>query len=103
MAQACATTGDGQEFGGRADTDDTTVTTLVAAGQTTIPVTVSAGPFWTTAADDYPLYLDVGDVRVRATACSGASNPQTFTVDPLPVARPAGTPVKVWRPPVLGL
>ena len=103
VACAAADTGDIQDFCGRADTDDTTVSTLIAAGQVSLIVAINAGPLWTTVADDYPLYLDVGDVRVRATACSGSSSPQTFTVDPMPVARPAGTPVKVWRVPVLGL
>jgi hypothetical protein len=103
VAQACARTGDVLEFGGRADTSGSAVATLIAAGQTTLSVTTTAGPIWTTVADDYPFYLDVGDVRVRATACVGASSPQTFTIDPIRVTRPAGTPVKVWRPPVLGL
>jgi hypothetical protein len=47
--------------------------------------------------------LDVGGVEVRATACTGSTPTQTFTVDPLPVARAAFTDVKVWAPPVLGL
>ena len=103
VAQACATTGDTQEFGMRADTSGSTVTTLIAAGQSSLSVTTSSGPLWTTNSDDYPLYLDVGEVQVRATACSGSTSPQTFTIDPMPVSRPAGTPVTVWRQPVLGL
>lgn len=103
VAQACAATGDTQEFGMRADTSGSTVTTLIAAGQASLSVTTSSGPLWTTNSDDFPLYLDVGAVRVRATACSGTSSPQTFTVDAMPVDRPAGTPVTVWRQPVLGL
>lgn len=103
VACACDTTGDTREFGGRADTDGATVTTLIAAGQSTLSVTTPSGPLWTTNPDDFPLYLDVGDVQVRATACSGATSPQIFTIDPMPVTRPAGTSVQVWHPPVYGL
>jgi hypothetical protein len=58
---------------------------------------------WTTTADDYPLYLSVGGLPVRATACSGTSNPQTFTVDALPVARTAGATVELWDPRPVGI
>lgn len=61
------------------------------------------GPLWTTDSDDYPLLLDVGGVRVRATACSDSTSPQVMTVDALPVARASGTAVKVWDPPALAL
>lgn len=103
VAQACATTGDTQEFGMRAETSGSTVAALIAAGQSVLSVATSSGPLWTTTADDFPLYLDVGGVRVRATACTGTSSPQTFTVDAMPVDKPATTPVKLWRQPVLGL
>lgn len=56
---------------------------------------------WTTDADDYPLDLDVGGVKVTATACSDAVSPQTMTIDAAPVARASGVPVKLWRPPAL--
>jgi len=66
-------------------------------------VAVSAGPLWTTKADDFPMDLDLGAVKVTATACSGSASPQTFTISPMPVTRPAGTRVQLWNPPVFGL
>ncbi|MCG3757368.1 hypothetical protein [Amycolatopsis sp. Poz14] len=80
----------------------------VPAGTTSLAVQSPGGiPPWTTRPDDYPLALDVGGLRVRATACTapapGPDQEQTFTVDPLPVSKPAGTAVDVWDPPVLGL
>jgi hypothetical protein len=92
------------EYVARVDTNGTALAAIASAGQTALTVTVTAGPFWTTRADDYPLTLDVGAVQVRATACSAPSGAQqTFTVDPMPVTRPAGVPVVLWNAPVFGL
>jgi len=98
-------TGDTNELTARLDTDTATVDTTALAGATSLSVATSSpsGLVWTTDSDDYPLYLNVGGVQVRATACAGASSPQTFTVDALPVDRPAGAAVSVWNPPVIGL
>ena len=80
------------------------VSTAAIQGATSLLVQRAANDnLWTTAADDYPLYLDVGGMRVRATACSGAGATQTFTVDALPEAVALNTTVDVWDPPVLGL
>lgn len=76
--------------------------TSVPAGLTSLPVYTASGPLWTVVADDFPLYLDVNGVQVRATACSGAGTLQTFTVDALPTALAQGLPVSVWHLPVLG-
>ncbi|MFD5244992.1 hypothetical protein ACFWIW_10635 [Amycolatopsis sp. NPDC058340] len=103
VAEAASDTGDTNQWVFRADTDSSTVNTTAAAGATSLSVATPAGPLWTTVADDFPLYLDVGGIKVRATACSGASSPQTFTVDALPVARAAGLSVSVWHLPVLAL
>lgn len=92
------------EYVARVDTNGTATAAIASAGQTVLTVTVSAGPFWTQRADDYPLTLDVGAVAVRATACSAPSGAQqTFTVDPMPVTRPAGVRVVLWNAPVFGL
>ena len=101
------------EYVARVDTDATVIAVLTAAGQSVLIVDVTAGPQWTTNADpttgDYPLYLDVGALRVRATGCSapGSSgdpaNRQRFTIDPMPVTRPAGVAVRLWQPAVYGL
>lgn len=92
------------ELTARVDTDGTVIATLTAVGQTTLTVDVTAGPQWSTNPGDYPLTLNVGAVAVRATACSAPSGArQTFTIDPMPVSRPATTPVRLWQPPVYGL
>lgn len=101
VAEAALDTGDTNPWIGRYDTDGSTVASLANAGATSLSVATPSGPLWATAADDFPMYLDVGGVQVRTTACSGASSPQTFTVDALPVARAANLSVSVWRLPVL--
>lgn len=101
VAEGATTSGDTNPWLGRADTDGSTVNTTAAAGATSLSVATPSGPLWTTTADDFPLYLDVGGIQVRATACSGSSSPQTFTVDALPVGRAAGLSVSVWHLPVL--
>ncbi|MFD6072816.1 hypothetical protein [Amycolatopsis lurida] len=102
IAEVSGEAGDTNPWLMRADTDGSTVNTLANAGATSLSVATPSGPLWTTASDNYPLYLDVAGVKVRATACSGAASPQTFTVDALPVARAAGLSVSVWHLPVLG-
>ncbi|ANN16258.1 hypothetical protein SD37_11780 [Amycolatopsis orientalis] len=101
IAEAAVATGDTNPWVFRAETDGSTVNTTAAAGATSLSVATPSGPLWTTIADDFPLYLDVGGIKVRATGCTGTSSPQTFTVDALPAARAAGTPVSVWHLPVL--
>jgi len=100
------------EYVARVDSDNSTIAVLTAAGQSTLDVIVNAGPLWTTNTNpttgDYPLYLDVGALRVRATSCTaggvaGNPNRQTFTIDPMPVTRPAGVAVRLWQPAVYGL
>lgn len=108
VATVCAEAGDTQEFGARVDTNGSALAALTPAGQSTLDTIVSAGPLWTVKADDYPLLLDVGAVSVRATGCTaggvaGNASRQTFTIDPMPVTRPAGTAVQLWNPPVFAL
>ena len=109
VACVCAETTGGSgdprpEYAARVDTDATAMAGLTAAGQSVLTVTVTAGPAWTVNADDYPLYLDVGGIAVRATGCTAPSGAQqTFSIDPMPVTRPAGTRVRLWNPPVYGL
>jgi hypothetical protein len=100
---AASTTGDTSALVARADTDGSTVTTTTARGTTTLRVSTASGPLWTTVADDYPLTLDVGGIPVTATACSGTSSPQTFTVAPLTYDRTAGTEVTLSSPTRTGL
>ncbi|UOZ10550.1 hypothetical protein [Amycolatopsis sp. WQ 127309] len=102
VAEAAGTTGDTNTWLCRIDTDSSSVTGTSVAGVTTLKVKTPSGPLWTTTADDFPLYLNVGGIQVRATACSGSTNPQTFTVDALPTSRTTGDDVSVWHLPVLG-
>lgn len=87
----------------RGDTDGAELAAAAAAAATTLSVATTSGPLWTTDPDDYPLALSVGGVRVEATACTGGSSPQTFTVAALPVARSSGAVVELWNPAPLGV
>lgn len=87
------------------DTDGSILDAAFDAGtDTSMDVDVTAGQFWTTAAGDYPLELNVGGCRVTASACGApAGSVQTFTVSATIVngvnkTVPAGTAVKLWRP-----
>ncbi len=95
-------TGDTDPAVWRVDTDGAALAAGASAGATSLSV-ASTGALWTTAADDYPLSLSVGGVRVEASACSGTSSPQTMTVAALPVARSSGAPVALWDPRPIGL
>ncbi|ROO51083.1 hypothetical protein EDC02_5947 [Micromonospora sp. Llam0] len=74
---------------------------------TALSVQRSAGTvaLWTVNPAMYPFDIVVGGVRLTATACSGTSDPQTFTVDQAPVdgveiTIPAGSSVRLadpWR------
>lgn len=87
------------------DTSGATLYAPIAVSATSMSVATSTGPLWTTDSNAYPMVLDVGGIPVTATACSGSSSPQTFTVTGATVttAKAAGTTVKVWQPPELGL
>ncbi len=61
------------------------------------------GTPWTTATADYPMDLDVGGVKITATACTDAVSPQAMTISAASLGRSAGAAVKLWRPPVLEL
>jgi hypothetical protein len=61
-----------------------------------------------TAAGEFPFDIEVEGVRLRVTAISGASSPQTFTVTQAPVngvtkTIPAGTAVRLWQGAVISL
>jgi hypothetical protein len=86
----------------RLDTDGSTLAGNISAGATSISVTTTTGSTWTTDADDYPFDLDIGGVKITATACVDATSPQTMTIDAAPHARTAGDTVSLWKPAVLG-
>lgn len=99
------TTGDTGEFIARYESDGSTVSAPggLAAGATSLTVATPSGPLWTTASDDFPLYLDVNGQQVTCSAISGASSPQTFTVAATSLRIPDQAAVAVWRNPRLSL
>lgn len=95
-ARAAAVSGDTGENVLRADTSGSTLAASAPRNATTLSVSTPSGPLWTTVADNFPLNLDVGGIKVVATACSGSSSPQTFTISPLRLDRASGSAVKLW-------
>jgi hypothetical protein len=89
---------------GRVDSAGTTVRTTVAAGATSMQVNVP-GRVWTTNASYLPLYLRIDGIKVKVTNITGASSPQTLTVDPTTVTKilTAGQPVHLWQPAIVAL
>lgn len=105
LATVAAETGDTGEFLMRLDTDGSTVHTTAAIGATSLSISTTSGPLWTTAADDFPLQVEVAGIRVTVTAITGASSPQTFTVTGSTVTKilSAGADVSVWDETVLSI
>jgi hypothetical protein len=105
IGEYAATTADTDEYVLRTVGEGSTLAAAAEAGATTLSVSTPAGPKWTTTADDFPLYLDVGGIKVTVTAISGTGTTQTFTVTGATVTRalPAGLTVELWQPTVLGL
>lgn len=97
--------GDTGEFLLRLDTSGSTVVTGMDVGATALTVATTTGPVWTTRADDFPLSVSVGGIRVTVTNITGSSSPQVFTIDPATVTKglPAGLAVSMWVPPVLAI
>lgn len=103
VAEVAQESGDTGEFVGRCDTDGANLTQAYAAGATSLLVATPSGPLWTTAADDFPLQVNIGGNPITVTAITGSSSPQTFTVTGSTVVAPLanGAAVSVWNPAVL--
>lgn len=86
-----------------------TLNTNLVPGATTLSLATGTGhTLFTTKAQypaDFPLDLNVGGWPIHVTDCTGASSPQTLTIDPAPNTStiPAATPVTLWRPAALAL
>lgn len=68
---------------GRPDTDGSELASGVSSSATSWSVAVTAGPLWITSAvfpTHFPLDVMIGGERVRVSAISGGSSPQTFTI-----------------------
>jgi hypothetical protein len=89
------------------DEGASTIVADVAPGASSFQVTTTgSGPVWTQTADDIDgLHIVVGGLKIPVTNITGATSPQTFTVDSTAVlkALSAGTAVAVFNPPILGL
>jgi hypothetical protein len=96
------TSGDTDPFVGHLETDGSTTSGAILAGAASFSVATPSGPLWSTDADDYPENFLVGGQEIGVSAVSGASSPQTFTVQTTgrqfvyPV--PSGSPVAVADP-----
>lgn len=106
MATLADDSGDAGEFLFRPSAGYSTLVADVAPGATSLDVATSDGPVWTTNADDITgLMIEIDGLRIPVTNITGATSPQTFTVDGSAVlkALSAGAAVDVWQPPGIGL
>jgi hypothetical protein len=95
-----ATSGDTSDYLCYLETDGSHLQDGVPEGATSLTVSTPSGPLWTTDADDFPFDVMVGGTQVTVTNVTGASSPQTFTVDAMPLAKPGNSPIEIWQPPV---
>lgn len=91
----------GQDLHADAADGDVVLAQQYPAAATSLQVTVT-GPLISTSAGDYPVDVEIAGARIRVTAVSGASSPQTMTVqrgiDGWDKTLPAGSSVRLWRP-----
>lgn len=64
----------------RLDTAGSSLAAAATSSATSLSVSVTAGPLWTTASANLPFDIFVAGERMTVTAVSGTSSPQTFTV-----------------------
>ncbi|MFE7754327.1 hypothetical protein [Streptomyces sp. NPDC057429] len=87
---------------GKRDTAGSQLAAPATSSATTLSVSTTVGPLWTTAAGDMPIALMVGGEAVSVTAISGTSSPQTFTVvrsqNGIVKSHAAGTAISLARP-----
>lgn len=92
---------------GRCDTDGSVLTSAIDSSTGTIQVTTTSGPLWTTDVAEFPFLVMVGGECLNVTAISGASSPQTFTVDRatngITKAHPAGEDLRLLQPMIIAL
>lgn len=89
----------------RLDTVSSSLSADANLGASTLLVSSTDKGLWTTNSDSFPFTIKVGGIPVTVTNISGASSPQTFTVDPTTVLKTltAGSDVRLWSPPVLSM
>jgi hypothetical protein len=79
-----------------------------AGVDTSLTVATTKGQIWTVDAGDMPFEIITGGVVLNVTNVTGASSPQTFTVDATPVngivkTVPAGSDVRLAQPSIWSL
>lgn len=89
----------------RYDSEDSTLAAGYSATAASFSVATSTGhALWVTGSSSptFPFDIDVEGIRVRVTAISGSSSPQTFTVtrsvDGYDKAFSSGAQVRLWNP-----
>ncbi len=99
------TSGETNVLSGHLDDDGATTVGTTAINALTLSVATPSGPLWTTTADDFPMDVVAGGQRISIASISGASSPQTFTVqtsgrrNQYPI--PAGSRVVGYQPLIL--
>lgn len=64
----------------RWDTSNSQLAASITTTATSFTVSTISGPLWTTTAGQFPMDIMIGGERIRLSAISGSSSPQTFTV-----------------------
>lgn len=89
----------------RYDTADSNLNSSLTSSATSFQVDVNAGELWGTSSGNFPMNVWVGGEKIRLSAISGTSSPQTFTVDTggrgangVVKAHAAGTKVSLFGP-----
>ncbi|MCF3101417.1 hypothetical protein IPZ58_07465 [Streptomyces roseoverticillatus] len=92
---------------GRLDTAGAELAAAVDSSSTSISVSTTSGPAWTTDTADMPFDVRAGGEVMRVTAVSGSSSPQTFTVtrsvNGIVKSHSAGTDLSLANPTVIAL
>ncbi len=94
---------------GRADTGGSTLASGVSNSATTLSVatTSAASQLWTTAAGDFPFYIQIGGEQIEVTDITGSSSPQSFTVtrsvNGVVKSQSSGSDVRLFYPPIYAL
>lgn len=94
------------DAGKRLDSDNTTLTSDITSGATSLSASISSGALWTVDAAEFPLEITMGGEIISVGAITGATSPQTFSsltrsVNGVVKAHLAGTAIRVAHPFVL--
>ncbi|MEU1602690.1 hypothetical protein [Micromonospora matsumotoense] len=91
----------------RVDSDSSVLTAGVSSSATSLSVSSDPIDLWTTDPADFPLSILVGGELITATAISGSTSPQTFTVtrsvNGIAKSQSAGAAVNVADPAIVPL